>query len=197
MATMYRDKLSGVGKMLGDSLRRHIRASGRSVNSLAVESRIAQPALNRFVLGHTEINLRTASAICKQLGLDFMPRNQGELMEAIFERMIGMFYRLEAELRKDGADRPAARLRRYAETYLLPELANIRAQLGTEEGPKPAPDPQQAPPEAEGAQDAEDAEDAGAKKAAAAPPERDRKVGKPVNRLPRRSVKVPKRDPEE
>jgi hypothetical protein len=178
-------------RTLGDSLRRHIRASGRSVNSIAIQSRISQPVLHKFVSGQSEVNLRTASAICQELGLDFMPKNTGELYEALFVKMVEMFRELERELRKDGADLVATRVHRYCKTYIAPALEEIRAQLGTEgeggEGtPKAPPAGPPAAPGADAPQDTKDKKDA--------PKERDRKVGRPVNRLPRRVVKVDKGD---
>jgi hypothetical protein len=172
------------GNILAEALRDRIRASGLSISRLAVESKTVHPVVHRFASGEGDITLRTASKLAGILGLDFVPRSQGQLFEAIFARAVEMFDELDRELRKDGVTLQAARVRRYRDTVLRPELTRLRQQIGSdEEGPKPPPaaDAEDTP------KDAKDTEDAAAGKET--PKEKDRKVGKPVNRLPRKVVK--------
>jgi hypothetical protein len=119
---------------LAEVLRDQIRASGRSISSIAVESRTVQPIVHRFATGPGDITLRTASKIADLLGLGFVPKSQGQLFEAILVKTIAMFDELDRELRKDGVTLQAARVRRYRNTVLLPELSQLRQQLGAEGG---------------------------------------------------------------
>jgi hypothetical protein len=155
---------------LADALRDRIRASGLSISRLAVESKTVHPVVHRFATGGGDITLRTASKIADILGLDFVPRSQGRLFEAIFVRAIEMFDELDRELRKDGVTLQAARVRRYRNTVMLPELSQIWQQLGTEGGAGNAP---------------KDPPDTGTRKDMQ---EKARPVGKPAGKLPKRRV---------
>jgi hypothetical protein len=175
------------GNRLADVLREHIRATGLNSTRLALEARMFQPIIHRFRKGEASMSLKSASKLCEFLGLDILPKNIVAVYEAVYVKTIEMFYDLEKGLRKDGATLPAARVRRYAKTVLEPALSELRQQLGgggDGGNPRPAADAGDAP------KDAKDTEDAEVKDTK--PKERDRQVDRPVNKLPRRVVKVTK-----
>lgn len=58
---------------LPDFLKQSIRATGRSVNSLARDSGVSQPILQRFLAGKRGITLETAERLCAYLKLELRP----------------------------------------------------------------------------------------------------------------------------
>ncbi len=50
-------------KTLADQLRRAIKASGKTVNAIAVEAGIPQPVLHRFAKGERDLTLATADKL--------------------------------------------------------------------------------------------------------------------------------------
>lgn len=59
---------------LEKSIKRALSESGKSVNSIAKESGVSQPVLQRFISGKRSLTLDTAERLCDFLGLELKPR---------------------------------------------------------------------------------------------------------------------------
>jgi len=59
----------GKSKTLPDVIRDAIRADGRTIYRLSVDSGVNQGVLGRFVRRERDMNLRTADKVCRALGL--------------------------------------------------------------------------------------------------------------------------------
>ena len=57
---------------LSEALRVGVRTSGRSQRQIALAAKVAPPALSRFLNGHREIELTTASELARVLGLELV-----------------------------------------------------------------------------------------------------------------------------
>lgn len=59
---------------MADRLRKAVRDSKKTVNAIAVESKISQPILYRFMAGERDLKLRTAQKLADYFGLELGPR---------------------------------------------------------------------------------------------------------------------------
>jgi plasmid maintenance system antidote protein VapI len=59
---------------IADRLRQAVRASGQTVNAVAVGAGVPQPVLFRFVSGERDLTLRTAQKLADYFGLELRPR---------------------------------------------------------------------------------------------------------------------------
>lgn len=58
---------------LADTLRKAMRADGRTVYALSRDSKLAVSIVQRFATGDGDLTLRSASKLCAILGLDLLP----------------------------------------------------------------------------------------------------------------------------
>jgi plasmid maintenance system antidote protein VapI len=58
---------------LADQLRKAIKASGKTVNAIAVESGVPQPVLHRFAKGDRDLTLETADKLARHFDLELKP----------------------------------------------------------------------------------------------------------------------------
>ena len=58
---------------LTEQLRRTIRDSGQSLNSIAVQSGVPNPVVVRFVNGQQGLSLRSANRLAEYFGLELRP----------------------------------------------------------------------------------------------------------------------------
>ncbi len=68
---------------LADSLKAAVKATGKSVNSIAKQSGVPQAVLQRFVTGQRGMTLDTVERLCAYLGLELRSVKAGDSAEPV------------------------------------------------------------------------------------------------------------------